>query len=94
MIIEIGLPHLEEEQIERICEIADDKIKNFIFSKISKSKITILEHTIEIDFENNICKIEIELDLEIPSLNDSKVKQIAENAIEKAFESIENELKR
>ena len=94
MIIEIGITNLNEEEIIRISELADFKIKEFIFSIIKKSKVTILESTIEVNNENNICKIEIDLELEIPSFSISEVKKIAENAVLKAFEAIENEFKK
>ncbi|MFX1450171.1 MAG: DUF3194 domain-containing protein [Promethearchaeota archaeon] len=94
MIKNIGLPNLNEEELIRISEITDLKIKNYIFSKIGKSKVTILESTIEITNENNICNVEIELELEIPSLPDSEVNKIAESAIEIAFDAIENEFKK
>ncbi|NVM03205.1 MAG: DUF3194 domain-containing protein [Candidatus Helarchaeota archaeon] len=94
MIIKIGIPALNEEEIIKISEIADFKIKEFIFSKVKKSKVTILESTIEINRENNICNIEIELDLEVPSLSTSEVEKLAENAINKAFKAIENEFKK
>ncbi|MHA1298783.1 MAG: DUF3194 domain-containing protein [Candidatus Helarchaeota archaeon] len=94
MIIEIGLPTLNEEQLERLCEVADNEIKKFIFSKVAKSKVTVLENSIEINHENDICKIDIELNLEIQSLDNSEVEKLANETIQKAFESIENELKK
>ncbi len=94
MINEIGISNLNEEEIIRISEIADFKIKEFIFSKIKKSKVTILESTIEVNIENNICNIEIDLELEIPSLSTSVVEKLADNAIIKAFEAIEKEFKK
>ncbi|MFX0132837.1 MAG: DUF3194 domain-containing protein [Candidatus Hodarchaeota archaeon] len=94
MIIDIGLHNLNDEEFIRISEIADLRIKKYIFSKFAKSKVTILESTIEIINENNICNIEIELELEIPSLSNSEVKKIAENAIGEAFKEIEKNLKK
>ena len=94
MIIELGLPDLDEDRIEDLCEIADNAIKKYIFSKIKKSKATVLESTIEISTENKICQIDIELDLEIPTLDSKEVKEIADKAVEIAFESIEKELKK
>lgn len=93
MIIEIGLPPLNENDLEMLCDLGDNKIKKFIFSKIAKSKVDILESTIEINNDNNICNIDIELDLEIPSLSSIEVNKIAEDAIKMAFEAIENKLK-
>ena len=94
MIINIGLPNLTEEELIHISEITDLKIKNYIFSKIGKSKVTILESTIEITNENNILNVEIELELEIPSLPNSEVNELAESAIKIAFDAIENEFKK
>ena len=94
MIIEIGLPDINEDLIENLCEIADNAINKFIFSKFSKSKVTILETTIEINSENKICQLDIELNLEIPTIDTKQTKEIADKAIEMAFEAIEKELKK
>ncbi|MHA1377804.1 MAG: DUF3194 domain-containing protein [Candidatus Helarchaeota archaeon] len=94
MFIEIGLPTLNEEIIEQLCTKADSEIQKFIFSKISKSKVSKLENIIEINYENNICQIEIEMEIEIPSLDKLEVEKIMNDAIKAAFDAIEKELRK
>jgi hypothetical protein len=89
---EFGLPELTSEQIERICEIADETAREFIQSRIYKKGFD-LDLTIEVLGTKTIeVKVELRIDLS-PLLRNHDVKELTEETTAQVFLAIENYLK-
>lgn len=89
---EIGIPELTPEQLEKLCEIGEKTAREYVYSKVSASKIS--ELNISIDTEGNK-PVTVNIDVEIslsPLMKDYNVEKLAKEATERALASIKNYL--
>ena len=89
---EIGIPKLTPKQLEKLCEIGEKAAREHVLSKVSSSKISTLN--ISIDTEGTK-PVTISIDVEIslsPLIKDYNVEKLAKEATEKAFASIKEYL--
>jgi hypothetical protein len=86
---EIGIPELTSDQRKELCEIAEKSARKYILSKVSSSKISALNITID---AQGTKPLNVDVDIEItlaPPMKDYDVKKLTHEAREKAFASIE-----
>jgi len=91
---EIGIPTLTPEQIEELCEIAEEAAKKYILSQIPIHRVSDLNLTIDIQ---GLKPLTVHVDLEItlsPLMKDYPVEKLAAEAKEKAFSALENHLRK
>lgn len=83
------LPDLSPEDIEKICEIAEEAARKYIMSKVSLRKISDMDITVEVDGTKPF-NVSVEVDLELsPLMRDYNVQELVDEAVGKAFEAIE-----
>ena len=88
---EIGIPELTSEQLERLCEIADDTARGFILSRISQKGFE-LEATIDVVGSKPIeVRIDLEVDLS-PLIKDYDARKLVDEATAQVFIAIERYL--
>jgi len=88
-----GIPKLTDDQIEEICEIAEEAARKYILSKIPLKKISDFDITVETEGLKPL-NISVEINLELsPLMRDYDVNKLVEEAVKKAFEAVDNHLK-
>ena len=88
-----GIPKLTDEQIEEICEIAEEAARKYILSKVPLKKISDFDITVETEGLKPL-NISVEINLELsPLMRDYDVNKLVEEAVKKAFEAVDNHLK-
>jgi len=88
-----GIPELTDEQIEEICEIAEEAARKYILSKVPLKKISDFDITVETEGLKPL-NISVEINLELsPLMRDYDVNKLVEEAVKKAFEAVDNHLK-
>ena len=88
-----GIPELTDEQIEEICEIAEEAARKYILSKVPLKKISDFDITVETEGLKPL-NISVEINLELsPLMRGYDVNKLVEEAVKKAFEAVDNHLK-
>jgi len=88
-----GIPELTDDQIEEICEIAEEAARKYILSKVPLKKISDFDITVETEGLKPL-NISVEINLELsPLMRDYDVNKLVEEAVKKAFEAVDNHLK-
>ncbi len=91
---EIGIPSLTPEQVEEMCEIAEEAARKYVLSQIPIHRVSDLNLTIDIQ---GLKPLTVNVDLEItlsPLMKDYPVEKLAAEAKEKAFSALENHLRK
>ena len=90
---EIGIPKLTPKQLEKLCEIGEKTARQYVLSKVSSSKISALNISIDADGTKPVTvNIDVEVSLS-PLMKDCNVEKLAKEATEKAFASIKDYLR-
>ncbi|MEM4520715.1 MAG: DUF3194 domain-containing protein, partial [Candidatus Bathyarchaeia archaeon] len=97
-----AVPYLDErpissltyEELERICEVAEEAARKYIFSRVKKEYISDLY--ISVDLEGlDVLNVNVEVEIEFsPLCRKVNAKEIADGSVKAAFEAIENHLKK
>jgi acid phosphatase class B len=91
---EIGIPRLTSEQVEELCEIAENAARKYILSKTPMRQISVLDITVDIEGTKPVTvNVDIELDL-LHEMKGYNVKKLADEATQQAFASIEKHLRK
>ena len=86
---EIGIPELTEEQMQTLSEIAEKAARDYILSKVSRRKISVLDLAVEIvGFKPVTVSVDVDLVLS-PLMKTFNAGKLTNEAAEKAFEAIE-----
>jgi len=91
---EIGIPILTPEQVEELCEIAEEAARKYVLSQIPVHRVSDLNLTIDIQ---GLKPLTVNVDLEVklsPLMKDYNVEKLAEEAKERAFSALENRLRK
>ncbi|RLI22703.1 hypothetical protein DRO54_00555 [Candidatus Bathyarchaeota archaeon] len=87
------IPELTDEQIEEICEIAEEAAREYILSKIPLKKISDFDITVEVEGLKPL-NVSVEVSLELPPLMQKyNVEKLTKEAVKKAFEAVDRHLK-
>jgi len=88
-----GIPRLTEEQVEKLCEIAEETARKHVFSKVPMRKISDFDITVEVE-DLKPLNVTIDVNLELsPLMRNYDAKKLAEEALEKAFNAVDNFLR-
>ena len=90
---ETGIPVLTLEQVEELCEKAEQAARAYVLSKVSKGRIATLE--VSVDAEGTkpvIVNVDVTVVLS-PLMKDFDVEALAKNATKRAFAIIEEYLR-
>ena len=88
-----GIPKLTDDQIEEICEIAEEAARKYILSKVPLKKISDFDITVETEGLKPL-NISVEINLELsPLMRDYDVNKLVKEAVKKAFKAVDNHLK-
>lgn len=88
-----SLPSLSDEELENICNIAEEAARKYITSKVPKEGISDL--TISIDVEEKSEALNVDVDVEVrlsPLYRNLNVRMLAEETVEAAFKAVEEYL--
>jgi hypothetical protein len=91
---EIGIPELTLDQIEELCEIAEESAREYILSKVPSRRVHILNVTVDAEGTKPIT---VNVDVEVilsPLMKNFDVEKLANEAKERAFESVEEYLRK
>ncbi len=90
----MGIPELTDEQVEELCGTAEKAARGYILSKIPSERISILNITVDTEGSKPVTvNVDVEVTLS-PLMKSYDVKKLANEATEKAFESIETYLRK
>lgn len=90
---EVRRPSISYDQLERLCEIAEEAARKYISSRIPNRGISDLSILVNsVDSENLTLEIDVEVALS-PLFSKVDVKKLAEEAVEAAFKAAENYLR-
>lgn len=88
-----GIPELTDEQIERLCEVAEEAARKHILSKVPLKRISDFDITVETEGLKPL-SVTVEINLELsPLMRNYDAEALAEEAVKKAFEAIDKYLK-
>ena len=85
---------LSSEQVEKLCEIAEESARRYIMSKVSRQKVSDLNITVEAEKKETLM---INVDVEVrlsPLLQELDVERLVKGAVDAAFNSIEEFLRK
>jgi len=85
---------LSPEQIEELCETAEEAARKYVTSKVPSQKISDLNITVEAGGKEGVTvNVDVEVRLS-PLLKEVDVERLAEGAVEAAFKSVEEFLRK
>lgn len=88
----IGVKDVDEDQIVELCELAEDMIRNYLFSRIPRRQVLDLDITVEAELGESLV-ITIDVDVTLSPFFRSDLEEIEDEAIEEAFKVIERRLR-
>jgi len=90
---EIGIPELTSEQLEELCEIAEEAAREYVLSKVPSRRVSALNITVDTEGTKPITiNVGVEVTLS-PLMKDYNVEKLAKEAMEMAFASVEKYLR-
>ncbi len=91
---ELGIPDLTTEQIEMLCDAAENAARKYILSKVSAKMVEKLNISVEADGTKPV-NITVEIDLELsPKMKDFDADKLVNEAVKEAHKVSENYLRR
>jgi hypothetical protein len=91
---EIGILELTLEQVEELCEIAEETAREYVLSKVPPRRISALNVTVDAEGTKPIT---INVDVEVvlsPLMKNFDVEKLVKEATERAFASIRKYLRK
>ncbi len=91
-VMHIGLPELGEEELIKLGELAQEAIITHIFDALNKSDVKDIEVTTRINRDETL-DLEVEVYLEVPVFVRVNVEKLIDEALEKAYATVERRLR-
>lgn len=91
---EIGILEITLEQVEELCEIAEETAREYVLSKVPPRRISTLNVTVDAEGTKPVT---INVDVEVvlsPLMKNFDVEKLVKEATERAFASIEKYLRK
>ncbi len=86
---EIGISRLTSEQVETLCAIAEKAAREYVLSKVSSRKVSILNITVDTEGTKPVTvNVEVEIALS-PLMKNYNAKKLANEATSQAFSAVE-----
>lgn len=93
-MVELGIPELTTEQFEEACTAAENAARKLVLSRLAQKFIEKLDITVEAEGVKPV-NFTVEVDLKLSKeAKDVNQKELADEAVKKAFEAIENYLRK
>jgi len=93
LLEEIGIPELTSEEVEELCHVAERAAREYILSKLPVHRIPILNITVETEGTKPVTvNVDVQITLS-PLLKNWDVKELANDAKNRAFASVERYLR-
>jgi hypothetical protein len=93
-VVELGIPELTTQQIEQLCQIAEEAARNHILSKVSNKQIEYLDVCVEAEGQKPI-SVTVEVDLQLaPEVEGVNAETLVKEATAKAHTATENFLRK
>jgi hypothetical protein len=91
---EIGIPPLTDEQIEKVCRIAEEAARKYVYSKLQKKHVEFLNICAEVEGTKPV-NLEIDVDIELDSSTEHVNPQpVSDTAAKEAFRAAEAYLRK
>jgi post-segregation antitoxin (ccd killing protein) len=93
-MVELGIPELTTEQIELLCQNAEDAARKYVFSKVSRKHVDRLEISVEADGAKPV-NVTVEVDLVLsPQAKDVDAERLVNVAVNEAHKATKNYLRK
>jgi GGDEF domain-containing protein len=90
----LGIPDLTTEQIELLCETAENAARKHVLSKLSSKMMEKLNISVEAEGTNPV-NITVEIGLELsPKMKNFDAEMLVNEAVKEAFKASENYLRK
>jgi len=90
---EVRKPSLSYTQLESLCEIAEEAVRRYVYSKIPSRGISDLSISVN-SVDSEILNLEVDVEITLsPLFKKVDVKKLAEEAVEAAFKAAEDYLR-
>ncbi|MGA3112722.1 MAG: DUF3194 domain-containing protein, partial [Candidatus Bathyarchaeia archaeon] len=91
---ELGIPELSTEQIETLCQTAEDAARKFVLAKVSSKMIDKLDISVEAEGSKPL-KVSVEVNVQLtPQAKDVDAEAIVKEATSTSHKAIENFLRK
>lgn len=90
----LELSSLNSDQVEKLCEIAEESARKYVMSKVLRRQVSELNITVEAGGKENLT---LDVDVEVrlsPLIEDVDINKLAEEAVDAAFKSVEEFLRK
>ncbi|RLG97634.1 hypothetical protein DRO19_05510 [Candidatus Bathyarchaeota archaeon] len=88
-----GIPELTAEQVEKLCEVAEEAARRHILSKVPMRRISDFDITVEVEGLKPLNVI-VDVNLELsPLMRNYDTEKLVEEAVQKAFNAVDNYLR-
>ena len=92
-MVEFGIPELTNKQFEEVCEAAENAARKHVASKVPQKFLEKLDISVEAEGSKPV-NFTVEVDLALnKEAQGIKQKELADEAVSKAFEAIETYLR-
>ena len=93
-VVELGIPELTIEQIELLCQTAEDAARSFVYTKVSPKQIDQLDISVEADGAKPVT-VTVEIDLVLsPQTKGVDAQAVVKQAVSEAHLATENFLRK
>ncbi len=93
-MVELGFPELTTEQIELLCQTAEDAARKYVLSKVTHKNIEFLDIIVEADGAKPV-NVTVEIDLTLtPQTKDIDAEALVKAAVKEAHKATENFLRK
>ena len=88
-----GIPELTAEQVEKLCEVAEEAARRHILSKVPMRRISDFDITVEVEGLKPL-NVTVDVNLELsPLMRNYDAEKLVEEAVKKAFNAVDNYLR-
>ena len=93
-MVDLGIPELTNEQIETLCQNAENAARKAVLAKVSSKMVDKLDVTVEAEGAKPVSfTVEVNLVL-LPDARGFSEKELVDEAVKAAFEAIETHLRK
>ncbi len=90
---ELGLPDLTDEQIEKVCSVAEEAARKHVLAQVPKKKVDALNISAEAEGIKPL-RLIVDVDVQLSSsVKDFDVQQLCDDAVKQAFTAAKEYLK-
>jgi hypothetical protein len=90
---ELGLPELTSEQIEELCAMVEEAVRDYVLSKVSSKRIETLNISVEAEGAKPVT-LTVDVDVALsPLVKNFDVQMLVKESMEEAFKSAEKYLR-